>query len=65
MPRLYVSRVPFASAWELPGRAASPILVIFYVLAALVWGIVLVALGLVVLVVDIVLLPFRLLLGAA
>jgi hypothetical protein len=64
MPRLYASRVPFNSALELPGRAANPILAIFFFIAAVVWGIILAAVGLVVLVIDILLLPFRLLFGA-
>ncbi len=63
MPDLFVTRVPFGSAWGMPGRAGHPIMKLIFGIFALISFVVLLAVGLVVLVIDIILLPFRLLLS--
>ena len=55
-------RVPFGSLWEWPGSLGHPILKLFGLIAALFMTVVLVALGVIALIIDIILLPFRLLL---
>lgn len=62
MADFYATRVPYRSALDMPGRARHPIAKIFLTLVALVAFVVLLAVGLVVLIVDIILLPIRLLL---
>jgi len=59
MGDLYVTRVPFGSAWNVHRRARHPILKLLALVLGLVSFVVLLVVGLVVLVVDIVLMPIR------
>lgn len=59
---VFTRRVPFGSVWGWPGTLGHPILKLFGLIIAVLVTVVLLVLALVSLVIDIVLLPFRLLL---
>jgi hypothetical protein len=55
-------RVPFGPVWGWPGSLGHPVLKLFGLIVALLATVVLVVVGVISLIIDIILLPFRLLL---